>query len=51
MASDLKARVKREAEFYDTGQDPRGKLDAALAYLDEGIGRQRRREVIREAMK
>src|SRR6266478_6770836 len=50
MASDLQARVKREAAFYDSGRNPHSKLDAALAYLDEGIGRQRRREVIRAAM-
>ncbi len=50
MASDLQAWVKREAEFYDSSQNPRRKLDAALAYLDEGIGRRRRREVIRAAM-
>jgi ubiquinone/menaquinone biosynthesis C-methylase UbiE len=47
---DLRDRVEREVDFFGQGYNPRVKLDTALAHMHEGIGRQRRREVIGAAM-
>jgi SAM-dependent methyltransferase len=43
-------RVDREIASYENEQLQRGGFDAALTYLNEGIGRLRRNEVIRRAM-
>ena len=48
--SDTKDRVGREVEFYDAPQSGRRAFDTALTYLNDGIGRLRRNEVIRAAM-
>lgn len=50
MQLESKNRVKREAELYDSQQLQRDRFDAALAYLNDGIGRVRRNEAIRVAM-
>ena len=49
--SDTKDRVHREVEFYDSEQSGRRAFDNALTYLNDGIGRLRRNEVIRAAMR
>src|SRR5215813_9431817 len=51
MMSDAKDRVHREVEFYDGEQSGRHAFDSALTYLNDGIGRFRRNEVIRAAMR
>jgi ubiquinone/menaquinone biosynthesis C-methylase UbiE len=51
MGPDIKERVKREAEYFDHRQIQRDGYEAALGYLNNGIGRLRRNEVIREAMR
>ena len=51
MDLETKARVNREAELYDQQQLRRDGFETALAYLNDGIGRRRRNEVIRTAMK
>jgi SAM-dependent methyltransferase len=51
MRSDIKYRVRREAELYDQQRLRRDGFEAALAYLNDGIGRRRRNEAIRAAMK
>jgi SAM-dependent methyltransferase len=50
MQLESKDRVKREAELYDSQQLQRDRFDAALAYLNDGIGRVRRNDAIRVAM-
>src|SRR6516162_6993667 len=50
MKQDTKDRVTREADFYDNARLQRDRFEKALAYLNNGIGRQRRNEVIRAAM-
>ena len=50
MHLESKDRVKREAELYDGQQLQRDRFDAALAYLNDGIGRVQRNEAIRVAM-
>jgi SAM-dependent methyltransferase len=50
MAPDIKERVKREAEYFDHAQYKREGFEAALSYINNGIGRRRRNEVIRAAM-
>lgn len=51
MGSDIEERVKREAEYFDHRQSQRQGYEAALAYLNDGIGRQRRNEAVRAAMR
>jgi SAM-dependent methyltransferase len=51
MVPDSKARTHREVKFYDSEQSARQSFDRALTYLNDGIGRQRRNEVIRTAMR
>ena len=48
---DTKERVTREAELYDNARLQRDGFENALAYLNNGIGRLRRNEVIRAAMR
>src|SRR5437016_5880195 len=48
--SRLDDRLKREADIYDEGKLQRDAYEAAMAYLNEGMGRRRRNEVIRAAM-
>jgi SAM-dependent methyltransferase len=48
---DIKDRVHREVEFYDSDQSGRQAFDNSLTYLNSGIGRLRRNEVIRAAMR
>src|SRR6266446_9955482 len=50
MMPDTKDRVRREVEFYDSDLAGRRAFDSALTYLNDGIGRLRRNEVIRAAM-
>jgi SAM-dependent methyltransferase len=50
MGPDIKERVRRETEYFDLKQFQRDGFEAALSYLNNGIGRQRRNEVVREAM-
>jgi len=50
MMPDTKDRVRREVEFYDSDLSGRRAFDSALTYLNDGIGRVRRNEVIRAAM-
>ena len=50
MMSDTEDRVRREVEFYDSDLSGRRAFDSALTYLNDGIGRLRRNEVIRAAM-
>jgi SAM-dependent methyltransferase len=49
--SDLQRRIEREALIYDSGALKREKYENALAFVDEGIGRRRRNEFIREALR
>jgi len=49
--SDTNGRVHREVEFYDSEQSGRRAFDSALTYLNDGIGRLRRNDVIRAAMR
>jgi len=51
MRPDTKDRVSREAELYDHQQLRRDRFETALTYLNDGIGRQRRNEAIRAAMR
>jgi SAM-dependent methyltransferase len=51
MMQDAEDRVRREVEFYDGDQSGRRAFDNALTYLNDGIGRLRRNEVIRDAMR
>lgn len=51
MTPDTHDRVNREAEFYDNEQLRRNEYEAALTYLNSGIGRARRNEAIRWAMR
>jgi SAM-dependent methyltransferase len=51
MQPETKDRVKREVELYDGQQLRRDGFEAALTYLNDGIGRLRRNEVIRAAMR
>jgi SAM-dependent methyltransferase len=50
MGPDIKERVKRETEYFDHRQAQRVGYEAALTYLNDGIGRWRRNEVMRAAM-
>ena len=51
MRPDIKDRVNREAVLYDHHQLSRDGFDTALAYLNEGVGRQRRNDAICRAMR
>ncbi len=51
MMPDTKARVSNEVEFYDGDLSGRTAFDHALTYLNDGIGRLRRNEVLRAAMR
>src|SRR5436190_17580779 len=51
MRPNTKDRVSREAELYDHQQLRRDRFETALTYLNDGIGRQRRNEAIRAAMR
>src|SRR5262245_13616654 len=51
MSPNIKERVDREAEFFDHRQSQRGRFETALSYLNNGIGRHRRNEAIRLAMR
>lgn len=51
MGSDINERVRRETEYFDQRQFQRVGFETALSYLNDGIGRQRRNEVIRSAMR
>lgn len=51
MKPDIKDRVHSEAGFYENDQSQRERFDDALAYLNDGIGRQRRNDAIRAAMR
>jgi SAM-dependent methyltransferase len=51
MGPDIKERVTREADYFDHRQFHRDGYEAALSYLNDGVGRLRRNEVIREAMR
>jgi SAM-dependent methyltransferase len=51
MTRVIKERVDREAEFFDHQQSRREGFETALSYLNDGIGRQRRNEAIRSAMR
>lgn len=48
--SELKTRVEREAELYDSGALDRTRLERLLEFVDEGIGKERRNAVIRREM-
>jgi SAM-dependent methyltransferase len=50
MGPDIKERVRRETEYFDQKQFQRAGFEDALSYLNSGIGRQRRNEMIRAAM-
>jgi SAM-dependent methyltransferase len=50
MIPSTQHRVSREIAYYDSDQLQRGGFDAALSYLNEGIGWLRRNEVIRRTM-
>ena len=50
MGPAIKERVRRETEYFDQRQFQRAGFEAALSYLNNGIGRWRRNEVIRAAM-
>jgi SAM-dependent methyltransferase len=50
MGPAIKERVKRETDYFDQSQFQRAGFESALSYLNNGIGRRRRNEVIREAM-
>ena len=51
MRSDVKNRSDREAELYDKQRLRRDRYESALTYLNDGVGRQRRNEAIRAAMR
>jgi SAM-dependent methyltransferase len=51
MKPDTKDRVTREAEFYDNARLQRDGFEKTLAYLNNGIGKLRRNEAIRAAMR
>jgi SAM-dependent methyltransferase len=51
MKGNIKERVNREAKYYDQQQLRRDGFATALAYLNDGIGWQRRNEAIRVAMR
>jgi len=51
MRSDVKNRSDREAELYDKQRLRRARFESALTYLNDGVGRQRRNEAIRVAMR
>src|SRR5215472_6704056 len=51
MMPDTEDRVRREVEFYDSDPSGRRAFDSALTYLNDGIGRLRRNEVIEAAMR
>lgn len=51
MRSDARNRSEREAELYDRQGLRRDRFESALTYLNDGIGRLRRNEVIRAAMR
>ena len=50
MGPDINERIEREAEYFDHKQFQREGYEAALAYLNNGIGRQRRNDVVRASM-
>lgn len=50
MGPAIKERVRRETEYFDQSQFQRAGFESALSYLNNGIGRRRRNEVIRAAM-
>jgi ubiquinone/menaquinone biosynthesis C-methylase UbiE len=49
--SNIKQRVTREAEFFDHQQSQRDRFETGLAYLNKGIGWQRRNEAVCAAMR
>jgi len=49
--SNIKQRVTREAEFFDHQQSQRDRFERGLAYLNKGIGWQRRNEAVCAAMR
>jgi SAM-dependent methyltransferase len=51
MTPGVKERVKREAEYFDHTLAQRDGFEAALSYINNGIGRLRRNEVICAAMR
>lgn len=51
MRPDINERIRREAEYFDQKQFQREGFEAALGYINNGIGRLRRNEVIRAAMR
>ena len=51
MNPDIKDRVHNEVMFYNNRRLKRENFDAALAYLNDGIGRSRRENAIRTAMR
>src|SRR5262252_1067852 len=51
MGPDINERIEREAEYFDHKQFQREWYEAALAYLNYVIGRQRRNDVVRAAMR
>jgi len=51
MRSDVKNRSDREAELYDKQRLRRDGFESALTYLNDGVGRLRRNEAIRAAMR
>ena len=51
MRSDVKNRSDREAELYDKQRLQRDRFESALTYLNDGVGRLRRNEAIRAAMR
>jgi SAM-dependent methyltransferase len=48
---DLETRVKREAVIYDRNELRRERFEAAMRFANEGIGRIRRNEVIRDTLR
>src|SRR5215831_10780723 len=50
MEPDINERIEREAEYFDHKQFQREGYEAALAYLNNGIGRQRRNDVVRASL-
>jgi SAM-dependent methyltransferase len=51
MRRDTNDRVNREAELYDHQRLQRDRFEATLTYVNDGIGRLRRNEAIRMAMR
>ena len=51
MRSDIKTRSDREAALYDRQRLQRAGFESALAYVNDGMGRLRRNEAIRVAMR